>query len=161
MVVSNGPFLSVMTDDGLPIGSMVVRQGAIGLRIRVQAPNWIDIDRVQVLVNGRQPPEYNFTKTTHPGDFHDGHVRFDKVVTITLRRDAHLIVVATGEHATLEKGFGLTSEGPNYGAMPPVAFTNPIFVDVDHDGFRGNGDTLGYPLPVTPPEHTTRGGTAH
>jgi hypothetical protein len=30
--------------------------------------------------------------------------------------------------------------------MPPIAFSNPIFVDVDHDGFRADGDTLGHPL---------------
>jgi hypothetical protein len=30
--------------------------------------------------------------------------------------------------------------------MHPVAFTNPIYADVDHNGFQANGDTLGYPL---------------
>jgi hypothetical protein len=30
--------------------------------------------------------------------------------------------------------------------MHPVAFTNPIYVDVDRNGFHANGDTLRYPL---------------
>jgi hypothetical protein len=34
--------------------------------------------------------------------------------------------------------------------MHPLAFTNPIYVDVDHNGFKANGDTLGHPLLVTP-----------
>jgi hypothetical protein len=32
--------------------------------------------------------------------------------------------------------------------MRPVAFTNPIYVDVDGKGFQPNGDTLGRPLLV-------------
>jgi hypothetical protein len=32
--------------------------------------------------------------------------------------------------------------------MHPVAYTNPIYVDVDHNGFRPSGDTLGHPILV-------------
>jgi hypothetical protein len=32
--------------------------------------------------------------------------------------------------------------------MHPIAYTNPIYVDVDGKGFEPNGDTLGHPLPV-------------
>jgi len=35
--------------------------------------------------------------------------------------------------------------------MKPVAFTNPIYVDVDRDGFKANGDTLGYPSMTSSP----------
>jgi hypothetical protein len=121
----------------------------------------MEIDRVQVLVNGRQPASLNFTKAKDPDAFKTGPVKFERTVRVPLQSDAHLIVAVIGENSTLEKGWGLTTAGQNYGAMPPVAFTNPIFVDVDRNGFKANGDTLGHPLPVTPPEHTTRGGTAH
>ena len=30
----------------------------------------------------------------------------------------------------------------------PIAVSNPIFVDVDGQGFKANGDTLGTPLPM-------------
>ena len=40
--------------------------------------------------------------------------------------------------------------GAPYGDMHPIAYTNPIFVDVDNNGWRSNGDTLGHPLLVTP-----------
>jgi hypothetical protein len=53
-----------------------------------------------------------------------------------------LIVVATGENSDLSKGWGESWES----AMHPVAYTNPIYVDVDHDGFRATGDNLGHPL---------------
>ncbi len=147
MMITNGPFLDVATGDGLPIGSTVIAEGGVSLKIRVQAANWMDIDRVQVLVSGRQPEEYNFTRKKHPGMFRDGTVRFNEVVRVKLQRDEHLIVVAAGENTDLRKGWG---RDPN-GRMPPVAFTNPIYVDVDRDGFKANGDTLGHRLMTSSP----------
>jgi len=37
-----------------------------------------------------------------------------------------------------------------YGNMHPIAYTNPIFVDVDRNGWQANGDTLGHPLITSP-----------
>ena len=106
----------------------------------------MDIDRVQILVNGRQNPSYNFTRTTHPNLFNQGVVKFDQTLHVALQEDAHLIVVATGEKSDLSKGWGRSVES----TMHPLAYTNPIYVDIDHNGFKANGDTLGYPLLVTP-----------
>lgn len=46
------------------------------------------------------------------------------------------------EASDLSKGRGRSWES----LMKPLAFTNPIHVDVDGAGFVPNGDTLGYPL---------------
>ena len=146
MMITNGPFLKVETADGLPIGSTVISEGHIDLDITVQTPNWIEIDRVQVLVNGRQPEQYNFRKDVNPGMFSDGVVSFDETIRVVLQQDAHLIVVATGENTTLELGWGRAPQG----RWRPVAYTNPIFVDVDRNGFEANGDNLGHPLMTTP-----------
>ena len=146
MMITNGPFLKVTTADGLPIGSTVVSAGFIDLKIQVHTPNWLEIDRVQVLVSGRQPEQYNFRKDVNPGMFSDGAVNFDEIIRVMLQRDEHLIVVVTGEKSNLEKGWGLNP----YGRMHPVAYTNPIYVDVDHNGFQANGDTLGHPLMTAP-----------
>ena len=142
MTITNGPFLEVGTADGQPIGSTVIGEGFVDLNVRVQTPNWIEIDRVQVLVNGRQPEQYNFRRKENPGMFRDGVVNFEETIRVMLQQDAHLIVVAIGEESKIELGWGLNP----YGEMHPVAYTNPIFVDVDRDGFEGNGDTLGHPL---------------
>ncbi len=144
MMITNGPFLQVETNQGLPIGSRLTSAGGVTLRVRVQTPNWIDVDRVQVLVNSRPLPEYNYTRSSHQEYFHSGGVKFERQVRIDLPRDAHLIVVATSESSTLEKGWGRSPEA----LMHPVAFTNPIYVDVDGNGFQANGDSLGHPLLV-------------
>ncbi len=146
MMITNGPFLEVTTADGLPIGSTIIAEGFVDLQIRVQTPNWMEIDRVQVLVNGRQPEQFNFRRAKNPGMFREGIVGFDETVRVTLQQDAHLIVVASGEGSNIEQGWGLNP----YGEMHPVAYTNPIFVDVDRDGFEANGDTLGHPLMTSP-----------
>ena len=46
--------------------------GGIDLNVRVQCTDWMDIDRVQVLVNSRPDPKLNFTRQSHPQMFKDG-----------------------------------------------------------------------------------------
>lgn len=146
MMLTNGPFLTVATADGLPIGSTVIAEGHLDLNISVKAANWVAVDRVQILVNGRQPAAYNFTKRQHPAMFPNGTLRFQQTVRVKLEQDAHLIVVATSESADLKNGWGRNP----YGNMHPIAYTNPIFVDVDRNGWQPSGDTLGHPLITTP-----------
>jgi hypothetical protein len=143
MMITNGPFLEVETADGQPIGSTIHAEGYVDLKIKVQAANWIELDRVQVMVNGRMPESLNFKASTHPEMFRSGVVRFDQTVRVPLQEDAHLIVAAVDEDSDLSKGWGLNVQGQ----MAPTAYTNPIYVDTRHDGFQANGDTLGYSLP--------------
>ena len=143
--LTTGPFLQVTTGDGTGPGDTTRMVGAsVQLNVRVQCTNWIDIDRVQVLVNGRARPELNFTRKTHPQMFRDGVVKFESALEVPLSEDAHLIVVACGEHSDLATGYGTSEQAK----MHPCAYHNPIFVDVDGHGFTPNGDTLGFPLPV-------------
>ncbi len=143
--LTTGPFLQVTTDDGTGPGDTTRASGAtVKLNVKVQCTDWIDIDRVQVLVNGRARPGLNFTRTSHPQMFRDGVLKFDSTLDVPLSEDAHLIVVACGENSTLATGYGTSEQAK----MRPCAYHNPIFVDVDGHGFTPNGDTLGFPLPV-------------
>jgi hypothetical protein len=150
MVVTNGPFLEAALADGtLPGGSTVVA-GRVSLRVRVQCNTWVNIDRVQVIVNGRAPAELNFTAKDRPDLFRTNEgdpVRFEGLLEVPLREDSWIIAVAFGQGFDLRTGFGRSWQA----GMHPCAFHNPIYVDVDGDGFRANGDTLGYPLPVAYP----------
>jgi hypothetical protein len=144
MFVTTGPFLDARLDDGtLPGGTAIIR-GPFTIRVEVQCTDWIDIDRVQVLVNGRQDPRLNFTRTSHPQLFSSAVVKFRHDIPVSLEEDAHLIVVAVGEAFNLRLGYGKTWES----GMRPLAYTNPIYVDLDGKGFVPSGDTLGYPLPL-------------
>jgi hypothetical protein len=126
------------------MGDDVSAPGGVGkLYIRVQCPNWIDINRVQIFVNGKPDPELNFTRKDHPDRFTNEVMKFEQQIPVSLKSDAHLVVAAIGE------GLDLAAvQGPQYGKHPPVAVANPIFIDVDGDGFQHNGDDLGFPLPL-------------
>src|SRR3954451_24823105 len=68
-ILTCGPFLQVQTDDGVLPGGTVTDRSQVNLKVKVQCTDWIDIDRVQVLVNGRQPNDLNFTRASHPNMF--------------------------------------------------------------------------------------------
>jgi hypothetical protein len=150
MVMTNGPFLEarLAASDGEtsavfgPGDDVSDRDGAVEIAVRVQCPNWFDIDRVQVFVNGRADPQLNFTRREHAALFSRDVVRFAHTIPVRLERDAHLIVAAIGEDSTL----GVVV-GPEHAADKPVAVANPIFVDVGVDGFTPSGDLLGLPIP--------------
>ena len=144
VIVTNGPFLEVTTSDGKTAGDDVRSDGGTTLHVKVQGTDWIDIDRIQVLVNSRPDPKLNFTRATHPQMFKTGVVKFDQKIDVPLQADAHLIVVVMGENSTLIGGYGTSAQAK----MKPCAYNNPIYVDADGHGFKPNGDTLGYELPV-------------
>jgi hypothetical protein len=144
-VMSNGPFLEVQVrgerETAGPGDDIHLPGGEGRVWVKVQCPNWLDVNRVAVLVNGRAEPSLDFTRASHPGLFGDGPVKFEWTVPLKLTADAHIIVVATGE--------GL-STGPAFGDRddPPTAISNPVFVSLNGKTFTPSGDTLGKPLPV-------------
>ncbi len=143
-ILTTGPFLSVQTSDGTGPGDTTRATAGVQLRVKVQCTDWIDIDRVQILVNGRAVPALNFTRASHPDWFSAGVVKFDRTIEVPLSEDAHLIAVVAGEKSDLSIGYGTSAQAE----IKPFAYHNPIFVDVDSGGFTPNGDTLGFPLPV-------------
>jgi hypothetical protein len=161
LVVSTGPFMTVeamgVTEDGKvikagPGDDLAATEGQVSLKVRVQCPNWLDINRVQVFVNGRPENSLNFTRKATPEKFSNETVRFDTTVQLPLITDVHVIVAAIGEGLELGPVMG-TGYG---GKLPPVAVSNPIFVDVDGGGFRANGDLLDVPLAIDPAAPITR-----
>jgi hypothetical protein len=144
MVLTTGPFLEVTTQNGKIAGDDDRATGGIDLKVRVQCTDWIDINRVQVLVNGRPDPKLNFTRNANPKMFQDGVVKFDQKIHVLLQHDAHLIVVAINENGDSKIGYGTS----DYAKMRPCAYNNPIYVDADGNGFKANGDTLDYDLPT-------------
>lgn len=143
-ILTTGPFLEVETGDGIKPGGTARAVGSIDLKIKVQCTDWIDINRIQILVNGRQWKSLNFTRQSHASWFGGGVVKFDRTINVPLSEDSHLIVVAIGEGLNLKTGYGSSGQA----GLEPVAYHNPIFVDVDGSGFKPNGDLLDFPLPV-------------
>jgi len=158
VVASYGPFVRMWVD-GQPIGSDVVADGSIELSIEVQAPSWIDIDRIEVYENGTLIREL----LVEP---QPSNQRFYGALELEPARDAWYVVVVTGDEpmapvftpveipyvdlqivvsdalSGVEAVASLISEAPplprEYDVYP-FALTNPIWVDVDGDGFQAPG----------------------
>ena len=153
LIVSTGPFLEVgLTAVGekgskkktfIPGENMPLPMGKCELQVRVQCPNWLDVNRVQVFLNGRPEKTLNFTRRTTPERFQNDVVKFDATLSLELKEDTHVIVATIGEEGRVGRVMG-----PQWGMLPPTAVSNPIFVDVDGGGFKANGDLLDVPLPL-------------
>jgi hypothetical protein len=151
IMMTNGPFLEVSAQahvndqprHALPGDDLVAEGGKVRMRVRVQCANWLDINRVQIYVNGRPAAEHDYRRASHGALFGSTTVKFAHDVELSLAADAHLIVVAAGEGLKLGP-----VAGPTHGEDMPIALSNPIFVDVDTNGFQPNADTLGLDLPL-------------
>ena len=72
--------------------------GKLTLHVRVQCPNWIEVNRVQVFVNGKPEPKGNFTRAHPRRQVPLGAiVVFDETIPLALASDAHLVVACAGE----------------------------------------------------------------
>jgi hypothetical protein len=144
IILSTGPFLRV-TANGAPPGSEIKTSGQpVKLKVNVQANTWSGIDRVQVFVNSRQPAELNFTRQSHPDWFLDGVVQFDREIEVPLKEDAQIIVAVEHTKNALVPAFGTSPQAK----LRPHAWHNPVYVDVNGDGWKPNGDTLGFDIPA-------------
>ncbi|MFO0728787.1 MAG: CehA/McbA family metallohydrolase [Myxococcota bacterium] len=117
--VTCGPFLE-MKSGTAEVGDTLVMPGAtIPITVRAEAPLWMDLDQLEIIVNGA-------VVKTIPVASADQVVRFDSTIDLSLPagRDAWVIVRARGDRM----------HGPWGGNNPPWGFTNPIFIDADGDG---------------------------
>jgi hypothetical protein len=150
LIMSNGPYLEAIFTEAEsnqePVISgqdLVAKSKKVRAKIRVQCPNWLDVDTVIVLVNGRRSDKLTFSRDTHTDMFGTDVVKFDRTVDVELTEDAHIVVLAG--HRTQVLGDIM---GPMWGTQHPAALSNPVFVDIAGDGFTANKDTLDIPLPV-------------
>ena len=151
VVVSTGPFMEVSLTAAnaergkraIPGDDLALMGGKGDLRVRVQCPNWLDVNRVQVFLNGRPEPKLNFTRRTTPDRFKNDVVKFEASLPLELKSDTHVIVATIQEEGRVGRVMGT-----EWGNLPPTAVSNPIFVDVDGRGFKANGDLLDIPLPL-------------
>jgi hypothetical protein len=120
LVVSCGPFLTAALGEAEIGDTARVSGDLLQLSVKVSAPTWMDVDRLQVFVNGAA------VKTLPLAAPAEGTVRFEGTVTasVTAGKDGWVVVSVEGE-----QDHGIWARG-----RPSFAFTNPIFLDGDGDG---------------------------
>ncbi|MCB9521706.1 MAG: CehA/McbA family metallohydrolase [Myxococcales bacterium] len=125
-LVSTGAFARVSIGSGTLGDTVVADGGRALLRIHVEALPEVDVAAVQVFANC---DEVAWIEATDP----NGVVKLDTVVPLTLAQDAHIVVVAHG----LDPLPRVFSQFDGWGI--PRVVTNPIYVDVDGDGYTAPG----------------------
>ena len=127
--VSTGPFLDVKVNSSIPGDTVSVSSNNVDVSINIQAPDWIPVDEVRIIVNGEVVYKESVPQT-------DNVNRYSKTVNVALPSEDSFLVVECG--ATLENiAAGIFPQGvfaKVYPGVQPLAFTNPIFVDRDGDG---------------------------
>lgn len=150
IIMSTGPYMTVemtTTHDGKKQSGtagddLVADDGKCQVAIQVQCPNWLDVNRVQIFLNGRSTDELNFTRRKNPEMFSNDVIKFEQTIPVNLTEDTHVIVAAIGEDMKLGRVMG-----EDFGKNPPCVVANPVWIDVDGNGFKPNYDGLGLPLP--------------
>ncbi|MEX2410045.1 MAG: CehA/McbA family metallohydrolase [Candidatus Paceibacterota bacterium] len=143
MVMSNGPFINLDINGYFAGDEIKGPLNEVDIYLEVYGNNQVEIERVQILINGRQDKNLNFTKIKRPDLFYKTGLQFKHTFQYKLDIDSHMIVVATGSGKTFYRDLTSVPE-----LNVPTAITNPIFIDVNGDGFKASMDLLDRPLPV-------------
>jgi hypothetical protein len=141
VIMSNGPFMTVMINDALPGSTIKAINGKVNVDVKILTANWCKVNTVQLIINGKADSTLLFTKEKNPSDFSNGVTTFNKSIPVTLKSDAHIIVLAYGQGETT----GLMNGDKK---IRPMALSNPVFVDIDGNGFTPNMDLMGHSLPA-------------
>lgn len=129
--VSNGPFLEATIDNRGPGEIVTPTRGTVTLQVRVRAVPWMDVTKLECFVGGQlvhtEPvsPKMPKAKRNAPAPL-PPVIRMLKAIKLPVTADTFVVVRVTGTRP-MDAFFGRN-------AIPPVAFTNPIFVDADSDG---------------------------
>ena len=121
VTAAGGPFIR-FTANGSPVGSVIIdRDRSVSLSIGVQSPNWIPLEKVEVIGNGRLIQSYSVAPPTEE----DTKWQFNAELVVQPEVDAWYLVLATSEKRW----------SPPFERFSSFSFTNPIFVDLDGNGY--------------------------
>ncbi len=127
--VSTGPFLDVTSGDKFPGDTVAASGGEVTLNIKVQAPDWIPVNELRIVVDGVVVQTMDLSTVT-------GVTRYSGAVQVQVPSvDSYVVVECGASLADIAAG---SLPGGNFSIVypntQPIAFTNPFFVDGDGDG---------------------------
>ena len=151
MLATTGPWIDLVARDGrgrrrAGIGQTLrPRDGRVVLELGVAAVPWIPVDEVRIYANGELVQRYDATTTpavhaplSLPWEGGPADVpRFEAEIELDLEADAWVLVEA-GEALDPMPAPDPFADQIVPGLIP-FAFTNPIFVDLEGDGFDAPG----------------------
>ena len=118
VTISGGVYVDATVNGVGPGGEVSGASSTMTVRIRVQAASWVDVDAIDVVVDGEVQDRISIL----PGDADPSNptVRFDKDVTIN-------VTPATGSYVIVA-AYGNSNLDPVHPGRRPFGVTNPIFM---------------------------------
>lgn len=123
---SSGPFVTASIGEA-KIGDTVNLNGLFDaqLRVKVQAPGWMPLDWVRVVVNGE------IVTIIESDQLDNNHVvRFEDDINLGITKDSWVVILAGAPQKRL---------APVSPGQPVLTITNPIFIDLYGDGYEAPG----------------------
>lgn len=167
VIASYGPFIQLSVDGAIIGDELVSDAETLTAAVDVQAPTWMDVDRVELYENGTMIHSWEVQG--------DAPARFQDSIEVRPTRDSWYVAIAVGDGSlapvftpverpiidlqavVVEALAGVEAVGtfldpavpiPEVYPITPFAVTNPIWVDREGDGF----DAPGVPEWMTEPE---------
>lgn len=113
--MSGGPFVEAWIN-GKGLGELVGTNN-VKLKVKVQAPSWMDVNKLVVLANGKEVQSTDIPESKNV-------VRYDGEFSFSVAKDTWYVVIVTGDKDL----------APVYPGAKSYSFTNAIFVDADGNG---------------------------
>ncbi|MCP4804000.1 MAG: PHP domain-containing protein [Proteobacteria bacterium] len=159
VVASYGPFVDFTADGIAIVGDDHIPDGPVTFNIEVQSPTWFDVERVELYRNGvlievwtdLDPSEITNLVATYEDEpaidswyavIASGSGSLEPMYTPVEYAPVELQDVVTEALSEVDAVGALLSESPEYPRTYPVhpfALTNPIYIDLDGDGFDAPG----------------------
>ncbi len=127
--VARGVFVNMTVNQTYSIGSEIIdADGTVDLVIEVLAPSWVKVDNVTLYGNAHEIWSEEIQSD-------DGVLNYSREITLKPELDTWYIVKAEGSQSLWpivpdQKGIPVT----------PVGFTNPVWIDIDGNGFETERD---------------------
>ncbi|MEO1271821.1 MAG: CehA/McbA family metallohydrolase, partial [Myxococcota bacterium] len=131
LTLTNGPFVELFVNNE-PIGSSTLdNDGQLEVRVRVQAPQWVQVNRANLIANGQTVD--TFEVVMEPNGI--GGTVFETTRTITIDRDAWIVAEVSGDRSM----FPVVTPVE----VPPVLLDDAIAALAGGTGDSGGGLSLG------------------
>ncbi|MEW5946164.1 MAG: CehA/McbA family metallohydrolase [bacterium] len=116
--VCGGAFVWMTANGAAAPGDVVTdTDGTVELRVKVQAPSWIEPEKLVIVANGEEIAAFPLAGDTAP-------VWFDDTVSVSPAADTWYVARVEGTKPMF----------PVYPGARPYSFTNPVYVDADGNG---------------------------
>jgi hypothetical protein len=122
-IVYAGPLIELRTNTNQHGPGMQIKSSAIDLDITVHAPSWIAVSYLKIYANGQLLKQFDIPASKE-------RVRFRQTLNLKPQRDTWYVVVAGDEQSDM---------APVYLGIKPISMTNPIYLDIDGNGFQAPG----------------------